>query len=63
MRYSQQAYRQYYTEEQKAAFLKRMARLDAYDVDDPDVLKDIFLGIYANPLQNKKELLAYTGQL
>ncbi|MBR5687952.1 MAG: acyltransferase [Prevotella sp.] len=51
LRYGQTACRDHYTDEQKAAFLHYMDRLNKYDVDEPDVLKDIFLGIYANPVR------------
>jgi hypothetical protein len=30
--------------------------LSDYDVDDIDILKDLFLGIYANPVSNKIKL-------
>ena len=29
-----------------------MKILDTYDVDDMDALRDIFLGIYSNPVDN-----------
>jgi len=29
-----------------------MQRLNDYDISEPDVLKDFFLGIYANPVAN-----------
>ena len=49
--YGQTVYSDRYTDEQKAAFVHYMNRLNKYDVDEPDVLKDIFLGIYANPVK------------
>lgn len=45
-----------YTPQQKAMFEKNMSKLGEYNVDEPDVLKEIFLGIYANPVENAKKL-------
>lgn len=55
--YGQQHFREKYTDEQRLLFLKNMARLDYYDVSEPDILKDIFLGIYANPIDVKSGAL------
>lgn len=55
--YGQQHFREKYTDEQRYLFLKNMARLDYYDVSEPDILKDIFLGIYANPVDVKSGAL------
>jgi len=41
-----------YTEEQKGRFLHHLRKLEKYDVDEPEVLMDIFLGIYSNPVDN-----------
>lgn len=41
-----------YTPEEKQAFERRMQKLDRYDTCDIDQLKDIFLGIYANPVDS-----------
>lgn len=41
-----------YTDEQKERFLHHLRKLDKYDVDEPEVLMDIFLGIYSNPVDN-----------
>jgi hypothetical protein len=40
-----------YTQEQYDAFVTHMKELDKYQADD--ILKDIFLGIYANPVDDK----------
>lgn len=53
LRYGQKKYIDKYTEEELNAFIQNMHSLDKYEVDDKDILKDIFLGIYANPLKNK----------
>jgi len=42
-----------YTQEQYNAFVTHMKELDKYQADD--VLKDIFLGIYANPIDSKMD--------
>lgn len=42
-----------YTQAQREAFLARVRRLAEYDTCDYDQLVDIFLGIYANPVENK----------
>ena len=55
LRYGRQTYCNHYTEAERNAFLKYMERLNEYDISEPDVLKDIFLGIYANPLKNKEK--------
>lgn len=52
MRYGQERFTKYYTREQKQAFKKHLAKLEHYS-DNLYVLKDILLGIYANPLKNK----------
>jgi hypothetical protein len=54
LRYGQSLYHDRYTAEQKEAFLNHMETLNKYDECNQDVLKDIFLGIYANPVNNKK---------
>lgn len=43
-----------YTAGQKEAFLRHLERLDAIPVDNPDRLRRIFLGIYANPVHSRK---------
>ena len=51
LRYGQHRYQGRYTPEQRQAFIHRMEKLNRFDVPEPDVLRDIFLGIYANPLK------------
>jgi hypothetical protein len=51
IRYGKAEYADRYTKEQYDAFLNHMARL--YDINANDVLKDIFLGIYCNPIASK----------
>lgn len=48
------AYSNFYTDEQKKEFVNYMtACLNRYETYDPVILKRIFLGIYANPVDNK----------
>ena len=49
----QQSTKHCYTVAEKEAFLKRLQTLEQYDTCDIDKLKDIFLGIYSNPVNNK----------
>jgi len=55
LRYEQQRYADRYTAEQKQAFLDNMQKLNRFDAEEPDVLRDIFLGIYANSVEAKKQ--------
>lgn len=55
IRYGQNKYADKYTREEYNAFVERMQLLDDYEVDERDILKDIFLGIYSNPIDNKPE--------
>ena len=59
LRYGQQLYRDHYTDEERKAFMTYMEQLDQFDIAEPDVLKDIFLGIYANPIDSKAHLTAH----
>ena len=42
-----------YTPEEKDLFLQHLQKLDEYEVSDKHALTDIFLGIYANPVDAK----------
>ena len=59
MLYGQTVHHDRYTEQEKQAFIEhmavldRMALLEIYGVTDLDALHDIFLGIYANPVDQK----------
>ena len=50
LRYGQRAFADKYTDEQMVAFDDRLESLNKYQDADPELLKDIFLGIYANPI-------------
>ena len=60
--YGQSTYCGLYTPEQREAFIDRMHILDdiasqqPYEITDLDVLHEIFLGIYANPVKNKMNI-------
>lgn len=56
IRHGQTRFAAYYTPSDKMKFMKYMECLNDYDVDDIDILKDLFLGIYANPVSNKIKL-------
>jgi 1-acyl-sn-glycerol-3-phosphate acyltransferase len=56
LRYGQQLYRDRYTDEQLNTFLEHMSKLREFDISEPDVLRDIFLGIYANPVEISKNI-------
>ncbi len=46
-------YQGMYTPEEKKAFIEHMKELERYDCSDVDTLKEIFMGIYANPVDNR----------
>lgn len=51
--YGTNKYSKHYTKQQYNAFIQRLAAFDKYVEDELDVLHEIFLGIYANPVKNK----------
>lgn len=53
LRYGTGKYQDYYTPRKKQEFLERLSLLERYDTCDIEKLKDIFLGIYSNPVINK----------
>jgi hypothetical protein len=48
-------YTQYYTKEEKRLFVQHYNEALAFDVEDKKILSDIFLGIYANPVDSHLE--------
>jgi len=44
-----------YTADEKAAFVAHLTRLDTVALPDKDELREIFLGIYANPVATKEK--------
>ncbi len=53
IRFGNTKYQGLYTPEQRETFLKRMDKLERFDTCDLEQLRDIFLGIYSNPIDNK----------
>ena len=51
--YGNTKYRDMYTDEQYETFQKRLSKLDKYDTCDIDRLKELFVGIYSNPVDNR----------
>lgn len=51
--YGNTKYRDKYTDGEYNAFVKHLAELDKYDTCDIEHLKEIFIGIYSNPVDNK----------
>ena len=51
--YGNTRYRSMYTDEEYEAFKHRLMELDRYDTCEQERLREIFLGIYANPIDNK----------
>lgn len=58
LRDGSQRYADRYTPDEYRAFMRRLNLLLQTDLPEPDVLKDIFLGIYANPLDSRQKSLA-----
>ena len=55
IRYGQRKYSKYYTQQQYDNFVEHAKKLNEYDVNEPAVLMDIFLGIYSNPINSKQQ--------
>ncbi len=53
LRYGSTRYKDRYTQEEKDKFVEHLKKLERYDTCDIEKLKDIFLGIYSNPVTNK----------
>ena len=54
--YGNRRYQQMYSKEEFETFTARLAILDQYDSFDLERLKEIFLGIYANPVENRSRV-------
>jgi len=57
MRYGMTKYSDRYTSDQRQAFCDRLESLSCYSDYEPVVLMDIFLGIYANPINSRLDAL------
>ena len=56
MLYGISEYADMYSQEQKAEFIAYMKQLEKYEMDcDVEALMEIFLGIYSNPIDSKKQ--------
>jgi hypothetical protein len=51
--YGNTKYQYMYTDEQYEAFISHLSTLERYDTCDVDKLKEIFIRIYSNPIDNK----------
>lgn len=56
LRYGQQRFTDKYTDEQKNKFIDCVNKLDRFENCEQDVLKDIFMGIYSNPVDSVLKL-------
>lgn len=59
LRYGTKRYSDRYTPEQKECFCDRLRRLAQYEECDMDMLMDIFLGIYANPVNSRSNAISF----
>lgn len=59
MRYGTKRYAGRYSTAQKEAFCERLKELSTYEDCDMDVLMDIFLGIYANPVKSRSNAISF----
>ena len=59
IRYGTKRYSDRYTVEEKEAFCERLKELSNYDGCELDVLMDIFLGIYANPINSRSKAMSF----
>lgn len=59
MRYGTRRYADRYTAKQRDEFSKRLKELSSYGDSDIDVLMDIFLGIYANPINSRSSAISF----
>lgn len=58
LRYGTQRYSDRYTCEQKMAFIQRLKSLMKYEDCDLEILNDILLGIYANPINSRTKAIS-----
>lgn len=58
MRYGTRRYADRYNRAENDAFCRRLGLLSRYDCGEPDVLADIFLGIYANPVISRSNAIS-----
>jgi len=58
LRYVTQRYSERYTCEQKTAFIQKLKKLMNYEDYDVEILNDILLGIYANPINSRTKAIS-----
>ena len=51
--YGNTKYKDKYTDDEYHVFMKHLSTLDRYDTCDLDQLKEIFISIYSNPIDNR----------
>lgn len=59
IRYGTTKYEDRYSQQEKEKFCERVRELSNYEGCDLDVLSDIFLGIYANPITSRSNALSF----
>lgn len=59
IQYGTKRYSERYSPEQKEAFCERLKELSTYEGCELDVLMDIFLGIYANPVKSRANAMSF----
>lgn len=59
LRYGNEKYSNHYSSAQKTAFIDRLKTLSKYEDCEMDILVDIFLGIYANPVNSRAQALSF----
>lgn len=58
LRYGTRRYADRYSQEQKDVFIQRLKELMNYDGCDLEILNDILLGIYANPINSRAKAIS-----
>lgn len=59
IRYGTKRYEDRYSPEEKQEFCRRLKELSNYEGCELDVLMDIFLGIYANPINSRSNAMSF----
>lgn len=59
IRYGTKRYEDRYSPEEKQAFCQRLHELSNYEGCELDILTDIFLGIYANPINTRSKAMSF----
>ena len=59
IRYGTKRYEDRYSPKEKQAFCQRLKELSNYEGCELDILMDIFLGIYANPINSRSKAMSF----